>query len=98
MKKKEKRENPSKSREKYLIFTGVKGEVQLHSEMLVQRTGEEKRRRGEKEAGSIPKACPMRDTCVDTGIVVRNAATWTRGGELSSASGLSVKGYPGRHN
>lgn len=55
MKKKEKRENPSKSREKYLIFTGVKGEVQLHSEMLAQRTGEEKREEGKKKRARSPR-------------------------------------------
>lgn len=97
MKKKEKRARIHRNHAKSISFSQG-SRARFNSEMLAQRTGEGKKRRGEKEAGSIPKACPMRDTCVDTGIVVRNAATWTRGGELSSASGLSVKGYPGRHN
>lgn len=53
MKKKEKRENPSKSREKYLIFTGVKGEVQLGD--VGAKDGRRKKEKRGKRSGLDPQ-------------------------------------------
>lgn len=61
---------------------GSRSEVQHSSEMttFVQRTG--------KKPGSL--ACLMRDTCVDTTVVVRETLPFHDGRELSLASSLSA--------
>lgn len=87
------RQNIGITRKIYLIFTGLYIQGSRARFILYARR-DVGAKDGRKRRGK--KACPTRDTCVDTGIVVRNACQideW-----WGTISGLSVKGYPRRHN